>query len=454
MRLRLIFIVCCCALGPRAVADEAGSARDTFWPQWRGPLMTGHAPHADPPVEWSESDNIRWKVEIPGRGHATPIVWGDRVYIQTAVRTDRKVEPKEPTQPDPPPEDRRGDRGRNWMGSVTPTHVHAFTILALDRQTGKIVWQRVVREELPHEGGHKDASQASNSPVTDGTNIIAYFGSRGLYGLDMEGHVLWEQNLGRMRTRRGFGEGSSPALHGDTVVVNWDHEDQSFIAAFDKKTGEPRWKVDRDEPTSWSTPLAVTVDGRSQVIASATNRIRSYDLAQGDLLWNVGGMTLNVVPTPVAANGTVYLASGFRGSALIAVRYPGAEADITGTPAVAWVYEGKNTPYVPSTLLDKEMLYFLSGNNPILSCVDARTGRAHYTERLEGLQGVYASPVSANGHVYITGLEGTTAVVQHGPEFRVLATNSLDDGFAASPAVVEKEIYLRGHKHLYCIASE
>lgn len=416
--------------------------------------MTGTAPHGDPPIEWSESKNVRWKVGIPGLGHATPIVWGDRVYIQTAVKTDKKVESREPAQQEPTPQGRDGGRAQNWMGSVTPTHIHEFIILALDRRTGQIVWQRVLREELPHEGGHKDASQASNSPVTDGEHIIAYFGSRGLYGLDMQGNLLWEKDLGKMQTRRGFGEGSSPALYGDTVVVNWDHEDQSFIAVFDKNTGEERWKVDRDEPTSWSTPLVVTVDGRPQVITSATNRIRSYDLTSGSMLWHVGGMTGNVTPSPVAAEGTAYFASGFRGSALIAVRYGKAQGDITGTPALAWIYEGKSTPYIPSTLLFKDALYFLSENKPILSCVDARTGKAHYTERLEGLQGVFASPVSANGRVYVTGREGKTAVIQHGHEFKVLATNSLDDGFTASPAIVDKEIYLRGHKYLYCIAAE
>ncbi len=451
MRLSLIFVVCSCAWGPRVLAGDAAAARDTFWPQWRGPLMTGHAPHGDPPIEWSESKNIKWKVEIPGLGHATPIVWGDRVYIQTAIKTDRKVEPKKPAQQEPPP---HGGRGRNWMGSVTPTHINEFTVLALDRRTGHTVWQRVLREELPHEGGHRDASQASNSPATDGEHIIAYFGSRGLYGLDMKGQVLWEKALGKMKTRRGFGEGSSPALHGDTVVVNWDHEDQSFIAAFDKTTGSQRWKVDRDEPTSWSTPHVVAVDGKRQVITSATNRIRSYDLTSGSVLWHTGGMTGNVIPSPVVAEGMAYFASGFRGSALIAVRYGKAQGDITGTSALAWTYEGKSTPYIPSTLLCNDALYFLGENKPILSCVDARTGQAHYTERLEGLQGVYASPVSANGRIYVTGKGGKTAVIQHGPEFKVLATNSLDDEFTASPAIVDKEIYLRGHKHLYCIAAE
>ncbi|UCG32572.1 MAG: PQQ-binding-like beta-propeller repeat protein, partial [Phycisphaerales bacterium] len=290
-----------------AVAQEPNADRTRYWPQFRGPLGTGFAPHGDPPVKWSESENIRWKARLPGRGHATPIIWGDRVYAQTAVKTDRAAEPGTGG------EQGAADEGRGRrMTEEAPEHVYAFVMMALDRRTGETVWQRTVCEEVPHEGGHRVASQASNSPVTDGKHIIAYFGSRGLYCLDMQGQVIWKKDLGRMQTRRGFGEGSSPALCGDTVVVTWDHEGQSFIVAFDTETGERRWKVDRDEPTSWATPLVVVVEGKPQVVASATNRIRGYDLATGGLLWECGGMTLNVIPTPVCSDALIYCTSGFR----------------------------------------------------------------------------------------------------------------------------------------------
>ncbi|MFQ5428946.1 MAG: PQQ-binding-like beta-propeller repeat protein [Phycisphaerae bacterium] len=425
-----------------------------YWPQWRGPTATGVAPHGKPPLKWSESKNIRWKVAIPGRGHATPIIWGDRVYVQTAVKTAKTVEPK--ARADKAPEERpnRRRRGRrNWMGSVEPTHIYKFILVALDRQTGKTVWQKTLREELPHEGGHRDASQASNSPVTDGKYLIAYFGSRGLYCLDMEGKVLWEKDLGDMRTRLGFGEGSSPALYGDTVVVNWDHEGQSFIVALDKKTGRQRWKIDRDEQTSWATPLIVEVRGEPQVITSASGRIRSYDLKTGEVRWVCGGMTPNVIPSPVSGNDLVFAMSGFRGNALRAIRYVDARGDITDSSAVAWKYDGNGTPYVPSPLLYRDTLYFLKRNNAILSCFDAKTGKQHYSKkRLEGLEGVYASPVGAADRVYIVGRNGKTAVIKRGAEFELLAVNSLDDEFAASPAIVDHALYLRGRTHLYCIA--
>jgi len=441
------------ALG--ALAGEPAAEREMYWPQWRGPLMTGEAPHGDPPVEWSESKNIRWKIEIPGLGHATPIIWKDRIYVQTAVKTDQAVDVQEAEERPARPESRPGDRGGSWMQSVTPTHVHRFVLLALDRGTGKTIWERTLREELPHEGGHQDASQASNSPVTDGEHVIAYFGSRGVYCLDVDGRLVWEKDFGEMQTRRGFGEGSSPALFGGTVVVTWDHEGQSFIVALDKKTGEEKWRVDRDEPTSWATPLVVEADGKPQVVASATNRIRSYDLSTGELRWQCGGLTMNVIPSPFERDGLLYFGSGFRGSALLAVRYAGVSGDITNTKSVAWRYEGKGTPYVPSMLLHENLLYFLDTNRAVLSCVDAKTGQPRYAKRrLEGLDRVFASPVAANDRVYVADQAGKTAVIQSGSEFKLLATNSLDESFTASPVIAGREMFLRGRSHLYCIAHD
>lgn len=447
-RQTAIAIVCTCACAAGLRAEGPRTDADAYWPRWRGPAATGVTTHANPPLEWSRSKNLRWKVEIPGLGHASPIVWGDCVYVQTAIKTSQEVKPKQSAEQ--PAQQRRG---RDWMGSVTPTHIHKFVILALDRRTGEVIWQTTLCEALPHEGGHQDASQASNSPVTDGEHIIAYFGSRGLYCLDMLGQVIWKKRFGEMQTRMGFGEGSSPTLHGDSVVVNWDHEGQSFIVALDKKTGIQRWKVDRDERTSWATPLIVEHDGKPQVVTSATGLIRSYNLNTGDLLWQCGGMTGNVIPTPVSGNGLVYATSGFRGSALLAIRYAEAKGDITDSAVVAWKYAGKGTPYVPSPLLYGDTIYFLDTNRATLSCVDAKSGKPYYVkQRLEGMQGVFASPVGANDRIYIVGRNGTTVVIKRGSEFKLLATNTLDDNFTASPAIVGNEMYLRGHKHLYCVA--
>jgi outer membrane protein assembly factor BamB len=307
---------------------------------------------------------------------------------------------------------------------------------------------------VPHADGHPDSSQASNSPVTDGERLYAYFGSRGLYCLTLKGKLKWKKDLGDMETRMSFGEGSSPALCGDTIVVNWDHEGDSFIVALDKQTGQELWKVERDEHTSWATPIIVEHDGKPQVIAAASGFTRGYDLATGKLLWQCGGLTSNVISSPVSDFGMVYVMSGHRGNNLQAIRFGGAAGDITGSEAVVWQHD-KGTPYTPSPLLYGEALYFLKRNDAILSCFDAKTGRAHYTrQRLPGVKGVFASPVGAGDRVYVVGKNGTTVALKHGPAFEVLATNLLDDTFTASPAIAGQELYLRGHRNLYCLAAQ
>ena len=446
-------IACSCVSFTISRAAEPGNDAERYWPQWRGPQATGVAPHADPPLEWSETKNVRWKVKIPGRGSATPIIWGDRVYIQTAIETDKPAPADQ--QAEAEPTERQGRRGRpRWGGGPKPTNLYKFCVMALDRRTGKVVWEHTVCEALPHEGGHQYATYASNSPVTDGRHFLAYFGSRGLYCFDMQGKLLWQKDFGDMRTRASFGEGSSPTLYGNAIVVNWDHEGDSFIVALDKQTGEQRWRVARDEITSWATPIVVDPGSGPQVIASAAKFIRGYDLASGEVIWKCGGMTNNVIPCPVFGHGLLYALSGFRGSALLAIRIDGARGDITGSESIAWQHD-KGTPYVPSPLLYGDTLYFLSGNKAILSCFDAQSGKEHYgRQRLEGLREVFASPVGAHNHVYIAGREGTTLVLARGPEFRVLATNSLEERFDASPAIVDNELYLRGHDYLYCIAPD
>ncbi|MCB1033879.1 MAG: PQQ-like beta-propeller repeat protein, partial [Acidobacteria bacterium] len=321
-----------------ALAAEADEAQ-RYWPQWRGPLGTGVAPEGNPPVEWSETKNLRFKVEIPGVGHASPIVWKDRIYLMTAVAAKQQKAEPEPAEGD------RRSRG------IQPTHTQRFVLLALDRATGEVVWERTAREALPHESTHLDGTWASASPITDGERIFAHFGSNGLYAYDLAGTLLWSKDLGEMQTRNGFGEGSSPALHGDTLVVNWDHEGDSFIVALDKRTGKELWRRQRPgEVTSWSTPLVVGKGPRPQVVVAATGKTRGYDLESGDVLWESGGMTVNTIPSPVEKDGTVYVMSGFRGNALQAIRLEGARGDLAGTPHITWSFD-RDTPYVPSPLL-------------------------------------------------------------------------------------------------------
>lgn len=253
--------------------------------------------------------------------------------------------------------------------------------------------------------------------------------------------------------RNQFGEGSTPALHGDTLVHVWDHiGGQSFVVALDKRTGEERWRQNRDEIDTWATPLVVEANGRAQVIVPAMERVKSYDLETGEVVWETTGLTMNVIPSPVYEDGLAILMSGYRGNSLKAIDVAQAAGDITGTDAIVWTYD-RDTPYVPSPLLYDGILYMLKSNNGILTAFDARTGEPHYAlQRLEGVAEVFSSPVGAAGRVYVTSRDGDTLVLRHGPAFEVLGANSLDDGFDASPAVVDGEIYLRGYQFLYCIA--
>ncbi len=419
------------ALGSVAMIHAAQNVAPEFdrnWPAWRGPLANGVAPHADPPTEWSEEKGVRWKVAVPGRGTSTPIVWNNQVLIASAITKE----------------------GADTASATPPQQ---WAVLSYDRGTGKELWRRVVRDGAPHEGHHRDHGFASASPVTDGSLVIAHFGSYGTYALDLQGQPLWSVDLGDQRTRNSFGEGSSAALHGDTVVILWDHEGEDFVAALDKRNGKELWRQKRDEPTGWSTPLIIVEGGRPIVVVNATNRARAYDLATGAPLWECGGQTTNVVPSPVADAEQVYLTSGFRGAAMVAVRR-GRNGDLTGTDAIRWQLS-RNTPYVPSPLLHDGRLYFLAGNNATLSVAEASTGKLILDGvRLEGMFGVYGSPVAAAGRVYLTGRDGNFWVIKSGgTELEVLAKNKLDDGFDASPAPVGGDLLLRGRKHLYCVSA-
>ena len=412
-----------------------------FWPQWRGPSASGVAPHGNPPLAWSEESNVRWKIEIPGKGHSSPIVWGDRVLLTTAVPYG-EVEP------------RRDDHAHGAHDNMAPLKRMRFVVLAVNRQDGRVLWQRTVRDARPHEGTHVTGSWASSSAVTDGKRVYASFGSQGLYALDMKGELLWQADLGDMQSRHGHGEGSSPALYGDTLVVNWDHQGESFVTALDTRTGKSLWKVDRDEITSWSTPLIVAHAGKPQVVIAATGRVRAYDLASGVVVWECAGLSRNVVASPVAADGFVYVGNSYDAQKMMAIRLSAAQGDITGSEAVVWTLE-RHTPYVPSPLLYGDMLFFLKHNQGFLTNLNARTGKPFFgPRRLEGIGNVFASPVGAADRVYVVDRSGNAIVVRRGAEFEVLARNRLEESFSASPAIAGNELYLRGERFLYCIADD
>jgi len=435
--LILLFLWGCCPLAARA------QERLDNWHQWRGPDATGFAAKGDPPLRWDQKTNVQWKTPIPGRGSSTPIVWGDQVFVLTAINTGRAANPKDIPPPDP--------KFANDKKTRPPTTYHQFVVLALDRQTGKVRWQQTAAERVPHEGHHETHSYAAFSPITDGKFLYVLFGSYGLFCYDLNGKLHWQKQLGRMETRYGWGEGTSPALHGDTLIVNWDHEGASFLLALDARTGTTKWQVDRDEVTSWATPLIVEHGGRTQVIVNATKRVRSYDLATGKVLWECGGQTVNVIPCPVVSDGLAICLSGYRGSAGFAIPLA-SQGDITGK--AAWAYS-KASPYVPSPLLAGGKLYFTQGNNALMSCLEARTGKVIFErERLPGLNSLYASPVGVRDRIYLPGRDGTVLVLKQGDKVEVLATNHLGEGVDASPAVVGKQLFLRGEKHVYCIAGE
>jgi outer membrane protein assembly factor BamB len=390
------------------------------WPNWRGPEGNGVAPTGTPPTTWSETENVKWKVPIPGTGQSTPVIWGDKIILLTASELG----------------------GGAW----------AFDVVCMDRTDGTILWKQTAAKEVPQEGHHPTGSFAPYSAVTDGKFVWASFGSRGLHCYDLEGKHQWSKPLDKMTIKRGFGEGSSPLLVENAIIILQDHEGSSRIGAYDKATGDLLWEKSRDEKTTWTSPMAVKVDGKTQIVVNATNKIRSYDLATGDVIWECGGMTANVIPTPVFGNGLAYCASGFRGSALSAIKLD-SKGDVTGTDSVAWTYAA-GTPYVPSPLLYGDRLFFLNTNTANLTCIDAKTGEAKFERApLEGLGTIYASPVGAGGHIYIADREGKTAVVEQSDSFKSVAVNTLEDSFDATPVVVGNELYLRGSKHLYCIAA-
>lgn len=412
------------------------------WAQWRGPYDNGVAPAGNPPLEWSESSNIKWKSEIPGVGHATPIVWEDQIILLSAVQTDQKASQQE-----------EGET-QDWMNPRSTEYIHKFVVISVDRNSGQIRWQTTVREELPFSHTHEFGSWASNSPVTDGEFIYAYFGSHGLYCLDLQGKLIWERDLGRMEKSMSFGEGSSPVLYKDKLIVLRDHQGQSMLHVLNTHNGETVWEVERDEITSWSTPAVIEYNGAIQVITNATNRIRSYDLETGKVIWESTGMTRNVIPSPLYANGTVYLMSGFRGYALQAISLLRASGDITGTNAILWTYD-INTPYTPNPILMDGLLYFLKTNNGYLSCLDAEDGTEYYSNvKVEGIKNIFTSPVGVDKRIYIAGTNGVCAVVHTGKTYELLAQNTLDDQFFASPVILGDQLYLRGVNALYCIAKD
>ena len=422
----------------RLIADESLK----YWPQWRGPTWNGVASQADPPVTWSETENLRWKTPIEGSGCGTPIVWGDRIFLLTAIPLDKELPIPDVIPAGTPNTGLDTDAIGKWKPQ-------RFAIVCIDRITGKLRWSRTVHEAMPHQGHHRKAGFASASAVTDGQRVYAYFGSFGLYCCDFEGRLVWQRDPEPQAMENGLGEGSSPALFGDRLVIVVDQEQQSYVMALDKRTGKEIWRQDRDEVSNWSTPRILTHAGRRQVVLNGAT-VRSYDFATGELLWQCGGQSLGAIPMAAVGHGLVFAASGWRRDTLHAIKL-GQRGDLTDSKSVVWSLS-RGTPYVPCPMVWGEEIYLLEDRS-FFSCLRATDGLRHYFKhRLPGSLPFSASPVGAADRIYLLSEKGKTVVLQRGPTLKVLAINELDEAFYASPAIVGDAIYLRGDKHLFCFA--
>jgi outer membrane protein assembly factor BamB len=417
---------------------------DTYWPYWRGPAADGMA-IGDAPLSWSDTENVRWKADIPGRGNSSPVIWGDKIFLTTAIKTGPEVKPEQAAKP--------AAKSRGFGMTSGPQAEHKFDVLCIDRKTGRILWQRTAKTAVPHEGYHNQyGSFASNSPVTDGKHVYAFFGSRGIYCYDLEGNLIWQKDFGvQMLMARAFGEGMAPVISGDRLILVFDHEGDSFMVMLDKNSGKEIWNVDRDERTNWAAPLVLEHKGQKQIVVSATQKVRSYDFDTGKLLWECGGLGSNTIPHPVHQDDFVLVMSGHRNPNLMAIRL-GGEGDLTGSDAIIWSQTRGNS-YTASPVIHDNKFYAVTDNG-MVSCYNAQTGEPYYHQvRLPKSYQFKSSPVGANGKLYLASENEDVLVLRMGEKFEVLATNTMTDQvFIATPAITGGEIYLRSQNQLYCIS--
>lgn len=384
-----------------------------YWPRWRGPSGQGLAGPGDYPDSWSDTQNVLWKVEPPGKGNSSPIIWKDRIFLTAAF-----------------------DGGKRRA------------VLCLSRADGKLLWQTFAPETKPEAAQGKNG-YASGTPSTDGERIYAYFGNNGLFCVDVEGKQVWHQSLGEMDAMHGMA--CSPLLHGEHVIVFQDHRSKSgaFVAAYDKRTGKPVWKTPRQEKVGWGSPIAVRVGDHDEIIVSSESRVYAYDPSTGKERWSCGGNLVEVTPTPVVGHGLLFCCSGRAGPTL-AIR-PGGSGDVSKAN-VAWKVNTAS-PFIPSPLVYGDYLYMVNDMASVARCFEARTGKLMWQERLgtAAKEGFSASPVAANGKVFFTNDSGETFVLAAGPEFKLMHVNKLNERTLASPALLDGRWYFRTDRHLFCI---
>jgi len=427
------------ALGLLAQTVSAGN-----WPQWRGPDGSGISTEKNLPSEWSPTKNIKWKTPIDGRSHSSPIVWGKMIFLTTAIEGAEVPGAKAAKH-------MLGDKEFVHPDSIGANKKHTFKVIAVDRDSGKIVWQQTAWEGTPYDDRHRKSSYAASTPATDGKMVYAFFGTEGLYAYDFKGKLAWKAQIGNIATL-GMGAATSPILFDNLVIVQADEDngEASFIVALDKKTGKEVWKASRKGvQVSWSTPLLVKTASRTELIASGTEFVIGYDPATGKELWRHKGVESNAIPSPVANNEMVYLVAGFPAKIAMAIRL-GQNGDLTGTPNVPWKYE-KGTAYVPSPILYGDYLY-LTTDRGILTALDAKTGEVKYEGGRIPIPATFtASPVAFEGKILMTSEDGDTFIIKAGPKHEIIGTNSVGEAVYASPAIADGRIFIRGEKNLYCI---
>ncbi|MSU62028.1 MAG: serine/threonine protein kinase [Pedosphaera sp.] len=416
------------------------------WPQFRGPGALGVADNSNLSDRWTTNENVAWKIELPGRGWSSPIVWGDRVFV-TTVTSDGEVEPPK--------------KGLYFGGErrEVPKAMQHWLILCLDLKSGRELWRREAHQGAAPNQLHVKNTYASETPVTDGERVYAYFGNAGLFCYDMNGKKLWSTNWPQVKTRNGWGSAGSPVLHNGRLFIVNDNDEKSFAVALDAKTGNQLWRVERDEKSNWATPYVWQNEKRTELIVPGTRKVRSYDL-DGKLLWEFSGMSSIVIPTPFSKFGLLYVCSGYVGDKVrpaFAIK-PGASGDISLKPDethndfIAW-YQPTAAPYNPSPLLYGDHFYVLFDFG-FLSCHDARTGKQVYDKQRVQTEttSFTASPWAANDKIFALSEDGDTFVFQAGPEYRLLHKNSLDEMCMATPAIAGDRLLIRTLTKLYCLA--
>ena len=442
VRISITLVICLLSI-ITLLSSHAGTAPDANWPQWRGPSGQGVSLEKNLPTEWSPTKNIKWKTPIAGRGHSSPIVWGNKIFLTTAIEGPMVPGAKAVKHMD-------GDKEFLHPDSVGADRKQTMKVICLNRETGKILWEQTTFEGTPYDNRHRKSSFASSTPATDGKYVYAFFGTEGLYAYDMSGKLAWKADLGKLGTV-GMGTGTSPILYENMVVLQCDEEngEASFIVALDKKTGKEVWRTPRKVQVSWATPLLVRPAKRAEIITSGSEAVIAYDPATGKELWRHKGVESNAIPSPVANNEMVFISAGFPAKIAMAITL-GGTGDLVD--AVAWKY-AKGTAYVPSPILYGDYLY-LTTDRGILTCLDARTGEVKYEGGRVPIPATFtASPVAFEGKILLTSEDGDTFIVQAGPKHEILATNSIGEPVYASPAIADGRIFIRGEKNLYCIGS-